>query len=197
MAQVDLHHSDVFAPSIDSHVYPACVLMKSVHNTVIEGFWRWLREKSGSSMKAHILRSKDEHVYDPNVIFHRDLFYWIFPPLVQAELDQFCTWWNLHRVRPQQDKDMPSGHVPLDALKYPSLYGGLNCLVEVPKPIIQDLREYLTEEVGSRKECLHWVTDEFEALANEVWEDMGSPRITFENSWTIFAEMADRIEVLL
>lgn len=44
--------------------------MKSVHNTVIEGFWRWLREKAGGSMKVHLLRGKDEHIFNPNLPFH-------------------------------------------------------------------------------------------------------------------------------
>jgi hypothetical protein len=63
--------SDVFAPEIDSRVYPECMLIKSVHNTVIEGFWRWLREKAGGSMKIQLMRGKDEHIFDPNVRFHK------------------------------------------------------------------------------------------------------------------------------
>lgn len=31
---------------------------------------------------------------------HSDLFHWIFPPLVQKELDEFAFWWNEHQVRP-------------------------------------------------------------------------------------------------
>jgi hypothetical protein len=107
----------------------------------------------------------------------------------------FCNWWNHHRVRPQQEKDMPSGHVPLDSLEHPELYGGLDCLIRVPNDVIEDLREYLTEEVGSREECLRWVSEEFNALATEIWNAMGSPVITFSNS--IFQEMSDQIEILL
>lgn len=185
---------EVFAPEIDPDIYPEHVFLKSVHNTVIEGFWRWLREKAGVNIKEHILRGKHEHIFDASVPFHHDLFNWIFPPLVQAELDEFRTWWNQHRVRFQPDKNMPSGHVPIDVLEHPELHGGLDCRIQVPDIAIEDLREYLTEEVGSRGSTLDWVTDEFSVFAKEVHGIIGAPKITFTNSWIIFAKMSAIME---
>jgi hypothetical protein len=52
------------------------------------------------------------------ISYFRHLFYWIFVPVVQAALDEFCIWWNQRVVRWQSDKDMPSGHVP-DSLMMP------------------------------------------------------------------------------
>lgn len=62
---------DTFAPEIDPGVYPSAAFLKSVHNTVIEAFWRWLREKWGINMREHILRGKNEHIYVSEVPFHR------------------------------------------------------------------------------------------------------------------------------
>ncbi|KAJ7902398.1 hypothetical protein B0H13DRAFT_1882523 [Mycena leptocephala] len=59
------------APDINLDVYPAHKLIKSVHNTIIEAFWRWLREKLGINLQDNILRGKNEHIFDPNVAFHR------------------------------------------------------------------------------------------------------------------------------
>jgi hypothetical protein len=177
--------SEIFAPAIDPAVYPAHKSIKSVHNTVIEAFWRWLLQKLGINLRDHILRGKNEHIFDPNVAFHRfgsrkssfvfiadtvnrDLFNWIFPPLVQAELDEFRIWWNQHQIRAQRNKNMPSGHVPADALKHPELYGGINCFVKVPKETIAELRRFLTEEVRPRSEHLDWVDAEFAALAEST-----------------------------
>ncbi|KAJ7021265.1 hypothetical protein C8F04DRAFT_1314842 [Mycena alexandri] len=182
------------APDINPNVYPAHRSIKSVHNTVIEAFWRWLREKLGINLRDHILRGKTEHIFDPNVVFHRDLFNWIFPPLVQAELNEFRTWWNQHQIRSQRNKNMPSGHVPADALEHPEFYGGINCFIKVPKEMIVELREFLTEEVGPRSKHLDWVDAEFATLAKSVHDALGSPQITLTNSWEIFKEMSTLIE---
>ncbi|KAJ7170403.1 hypothetical protein C8R43DRAFT_1152952 [Mycena crocata] len=158
-----------FAPNVDPEVYPPIACIKSIHNTIIEAFWRWLHHKCGMNLKDHILRGKVEHIFDPNVAFHKDLFNWIFPPLVQAELDDFQIYWNQHRIRPQANKRMPSGHVPADALEHPEIFGGINCFVKVPQDTIKDLRAFLTEEVGPREEHLSWVSAEFAAVVEEVY----------------------------
>jgi hypothetical protein len=62
--------SHAFAPNIDPEVYPICRLIKSVHNTVIEAFWRWLKEKMGLNLKAVILAGKEKRIFSPNVDFH-------------------------------------------------------------------------------------------------------------------------------
>ncbi|KAJ7898865.1 hypothetical protein B0H14DRAFT_2331955, partial [Mycena olivaceomarginata] len=80
---------EAFAPNIDPEVYTAYMVLKSVHNTVIEGFWRWLKTKMDLNLKAIIIRSKQEHIFDSNVAFHVPLFYWLFVPLIQHELDEF------------------------------------------------------------------------------------------------------------
>jgi predicted RNase H-related nuclease YkuK (DUF458 family) len=85
---------------------------------------------------------------------------------------------------------MPSGHVPIDAIQHPHLYGGMNCLIPVPVEAVQHLREYLTEEVGSRESHLNWVDEAFSTIAADVHQSIGNPIITFDNSWDIFSEMS-------
>lgn len=63
-------NSEAFTPDIDPHVYAVYMVLKSVHNTVIEGFWRWLRVKMGLNLKLIILRGKENHIFDSNVAFH-------------------------------------------------------------------------------------------------------------------------------
>jgi hypothetical protein len=100
----------------------------------------------------------------------QDLFYWIFVPLIQAELDDFRTWWNQHRIRPQADKNLPSGHVPDDALQHPEMFGGLRCRIPIPKEAINELRSYLTEVVGPREAHLSWYTDTFAKMAQAAYQ---------------------------
>jgi hypothetical protein len=124
------------------------------------------------------------------------LFYWIFVPLVQAELDEFRTWWNQHRVRHQPDKNMPSGHVPDDALEHPQMFGGLNCIIPIPKEAVNELRAYLTEEVGPRETHLSWYTDEFAATAEAAYQSIGCPAYTLDTAWVVFGAMSDALEAL-
>ncbi|KAJ7203250.1 hypothetical protein GGX14DRAFT_317297, partial [Mycena pura] len=116
------------------------------HNTIIEGFWRHLKEKLGLNLKDFLLRGKTEHLFNPHDPLHEPLFYWIFAPLIQAELDEFAEWWNNHRVRHQHEKIMPSGHVPAHAMQYPELFGALDCQIKVPQQAVDMLREELTRE---------------------------------------------------
>ncbi|KAL0952299.1 hypothetical protein HGRIS_006588 [Hohenbuehelia grisea] len=190
---------EAYAPNIDPNVYLPFVTVKSVHNTVIEGFWRWLRDKTGISLKDYLVQGKKERWFIPVVELHRkvrNLFNWMFPPLVQRELDDFCHWWNHHRIRPQPEKEMPSGHVPIDVLEHPTLYGGINCLIPVPHDVLQELRAFLTEEVGPREIFMTWVPEEFATKAEEVHEALGLPPITLENAWGIFQRLSEGFETM-
>jgi len=59
-----------FAPDIDPDLDPYYRILKSVHNTIIEGFWRWLREKLGINLKDFILQGKTDRIFNPMVPFH-------------------------------------------------------------------------------------------------------------------------------
>ncbi|KAJ6470744.1 hypothetical protein C8R47DRAFT_1148134 [Mycena vitilis] len=178
-----------FAPAIDPEIYPVCRLIKSVHNIVIEAFWRWLKEKMGLNLKAVILVGKSERIFSAGVEFHLPLFYWLFVPLLQAQLDEFRVWWNHHRVRAQKDKYMPSGHVPADAFDHPQNYGGLDCRIPVPQGAVDDLRAMVTEEVGPRDEHLSWFTAEFHELAEAIYLQIHKPTLTLDTAWDVFQAM--------
>ncbi|KAJ6505427.1 hypothetical protein C8R45DRAFT_923707 [Mycena sanguinolenta] len=131
-----------------------------------------------------------------NVGFHVPLFYWIFVPLIQHDLDEFRAWWNSHRVRLQPDKNMLSGHVPAYVFEHPSHVGGIDCRIQIPKEAVKELRGYLTEDVGSRDSHFQWsgLTVEFEALATHTWAQVGSPVISLDTAWDVFSQMSDVIE---
>lgn len=61
----------MLVPDVDLQIYPPYMILKSVHNTVIEGFWKWLRDKTGHNLKEHILRGKVDGIFNPNVPWHR------------------------------------------------------------------------------------------------------------------------------
>ncbi|KAJ6452513.1 hypothetical protein C8R45DRAFT_945743 [Mycena sanguinolenta] len=184
---------NAFALDIDVEVYPVCRLIKSVHNTIIEAFWRWLKEKMGLNLKTIILLGKEERIFSADVKFHLPLFYWIFVPLLQAQLDEFCVYWNNHRVRTQKDKNMPSGHVPADAFSHPANYGGLDCRIHVPPAAVEDMRNILTAEVGPKDEHLSWFGAEFGQVAQGIYEQIGKPTLSLETAWDVFQKMVPLI----
>ncbi|KAJ7231516.1 hypothetical protein C8J57DRAFT_1580727 [Mycena rebaudengoi] len=187
----------VFAPDIDPEIYPICRIIKSVHNTIIEAFWRWFKEKKGLNLKAVILIGKVERIFSPNVEFHLQLFYWIFVPLLQAQLEEFRIWWNHHRVRSQKEKNMPSGHVPYDALDHPQNYGGMDCRIPVPQAAVDDLRQMVTEDVGPRDAHLSWYSAEFHVLADQVYAEIGRPTLSVDTAWDVFQTMLEPVANLI
>ncbi|KAF7371801.1 hypothetical protein MVEN_00036800 [Mycena venus] len=178
-----------FAPDIDPEIYPVCRLIKSVHITVIESFWCWLKENMGLNLKSTILIGKEERIFSPNVEFYLPLFYWIFIPLLQAQLDAFRIYWNHHRVRSQKDKNMPSGHVPADAFNHPQNFGGLECRIPIPKAAVNDMRKMITEEIGPRDAHLSWFNPEFGQLAEAIYTQIGEPALSLETAWDVFQNM--------
>ncbi|KAF7311274.1 hypothetical protein MKEN_01029000 [Mycena kentingensis (nom. inval.)] len=187
----------VYAADIDPTRFPFHVLIKSIHNTIIEGFWRHLKEKLGLNLKDFLLRGKHEHLFNPHNPNHEPLFYWIFAPLMQQALDEFCDWWNNHRVRHQHDKIMPSGHIPTQALEYPAMFAALDCRIQVPHKAIESLRAEVTREEGSKSYFQAWpgLTAEFNAYASRIYVDIGEPEMTMATGWDVFVHMAVAMEL--
>ncbi|KAF8146508.1 hypothetical protein K438DRAFT_1780895 [Mycena galopus ATCC 62051] len=188
-------YREIYAADIDKDLYPFHVLIKSIHNTVIEGFWRQLKEKLGLNLKDFLLRGKIEHLFNAHDPWHEPLFYWIFAPLIQAELDNFKLWWNHHRVRHQHEKILPSGHVPAHALEFPELFGALDCRIAIPQEAINNLRDQLTKEEGPQEDYQTWpgLTPEFNVYAADVYSRIGEPELTLASGWDVFVEMARMI----
>ncbi|KAJ7744550.1 hypothetical protein B0H14DRAFT_2637273 [Mycena olivaceomarginata] len=61
---------EIYAADIDKDLYPIHVLIKSIHNTVIRGFWHQLKEKLGLNLKDFLLRGKIEHLFNAHDPWH-------------------------------------------------------------------------------------------------------------------------------
>ena len=58
---------------------------------------------------------------------HRRLLAFIFIPVIQKELDAFCSsGWNSHRVRKQKDAALPKG-IPDHLYCFPHAHGAEEC----------------------------------------------------------------------
>lgn len=94
---------------------------------------------------------------------------------------------------------MPSAHIPAHVFEHPTHVGGLDCRVRVPREAVEELREYLTEEVGSREKHLGWpgLTAKFDGMAQAAFEALGQPTLSLDSAWGIFAQMSTIVEDLL
>lgn len=122
-----------------------------------------------------------------------ELFYWVFIPLIQQELDNFREYWNNHKIRKQLTKAMPSGHIPADALRHSSLFQGRNCLIRIPEDAQTEMRNILAEAVGLRERHLSWYSADFHSEASSAYQALGSPHLSLTNAWEVFTELVHQL----
>ncbi|KAJ7123036.1 hypothetical protein C8R44DRAFT_831485 [Mycena epipterygia] len=176
-----------YAPAIDQTRYPACVALKSTNNTPIENLWHWFQDQCGKNLFLQITKGHDEGIFNPNNQIHVHLFNWIWPPIVQGELDHFTEHWNSHVIRCQRNKLMPSGVSPNELYAHPEYYGGRRFAIPVPQATIDAFCDSIRL---TREAALSWVPAEFDSIASQVYELLGSPVCSAETAWDLFSKMA-------
>ncbi|KAH6893869.1 hypothetical protein BKA70DRAFT_1439932 [Coprinopsis sp. MPI-PUGE-AT-0042] len=183
----------LLAPDIDPDVFPTVMGLASVHNTVIESLWAWLRKTLGHNLKDIILEGKVSRIYLQHRAYHPSLFYWIFVPLIQAQLNEFQRYWNHHVVRRQHDKHMPSGHVPIDALQFPTKYDPNAWHSDV----LETLERLLVAQLGPREQYFRWYSDDFDEVARAAYNKLGKPQMHLTTAWALFKEISNILDRVL
>lgn len=90
-------------------------------------------------------------------------------------------------------KAMPSGHIPADALRHPSLFQGRNCRVRIPEEAQTEMRTILAEAVGLREEHMSWYSADFHFEASSAYNALGSPHLSLRNAWEVFTELVHQL----
>ena len=200
------------APEISEDEFRSWVQVQSKHNTPIEGFWLWFREGEGHNIRKVILDGAHNFNSDDRLHVcvlsarqrgakwtcshaHRDVFNWLWPPLLQERLDEYCKYWNNHTVRHQKEKDLPSGTSPNHIWTCPTDMRptARDCRVNVHRDMIHELRAEIGGEEG-RRQAYQFVTPEFQAVADAAYADLGYPRITLMSAWTVFLAIVDVLQ---
>lgn len=113
-----------------------------------------------------------------------DLVQWLWPTLIQQELDELKAHFNCHKIRYDSTSLLPSGVSPEVAYSLYEDYGAQNCL----QPVDPDVVQNLMDELGG-EDVIRFVSVAYAARAQEVFDSLDVPKITFKNVWKIFQTM--------
>ncbi|KAJ7721702.1 hypothetical protein B0H16DRAFT_1699548 [Mycena metata] len=171
---------EVFAPDLSTDEWRPVVAVKSTSNITIDS----MGEHFEQSLKKAVFISFQEIC---STGMFRSLFRWLWPKIVQIGLDEFVDYFNNKKTRRQRNRILPSGVAPNVVFDMPANYGLKNLAIPVTQAALDELRGLIDTP---RKEAFRWVSDEFEAVATEVYIGIGSPKLEALSGWTIFNDMA-------
>ncbi|KAF6752682.1 hypothetical protein DFP72DRAFT_1033891 [Ephemerocybe angulata] len=176
-----------YSADIDVAQFPPVVQIKSVHNTPIEGLWHWFLENSGRNLKDTIVSGQTNGIFHPGDPTHAQLFNYLWPKVLQIQLDNFVTFWNNHRIRTQKSKPNMSGTTPQHAFIAPDPAQAEKCAIAVEQPVVDALRRQIAT---SRADSMRFVVGPFAEVADEAYKAIGSPDLSnIDEAWNIFGMM--------
>lgn len=114
---------------------------RSTHNQRIEAYWRQFRQHMGD-FYMHLFKSMEgESSLDIANPLHIQCLRYAFGNLIQEDLLLTMKEWNEHRVRKQNNRNIPGGS-PDELYKWPENYGGNDFKKEVNIEQVKELYEY-------------------------------------------------------
>ncbi|KAJ6580815.1 hypothetical protein B0H19DRAFT_485421 [Mycena capillaripes] len=185
------------APEYTEPEFPAGVQQGSTKNTPIESFWRWLRDGDGHSVKLVLQEGSASGIFLPNDIVHRNVFYWLWVPIIQQGLDTYREYWNNHTITKSKGKKNPSGSCPNNMFLNPTSVRLMarDCHIKVDPQRVAELREAYGGQ-AAREKAYRFVSEEFKFNAELIHINLGSPPLTLTNGWNVFKMMVNRVEAL-
>ncbi|KAH9943767.1 hypothetical protein B0H21DRAFT_478190 [Amylocystis lapponica] len=117
---------------------------------------------------------------------HYSLTQWLWPTLIQKELDKMMDIHNNHRPRKDHKKIVPSGVAPNILFALPKDYNGVNCLQHVDPDIVDELMVGL-----GGNDSVRFVGAQYAFRAHQVFSLLQSEfgELTVQNMWHIFSAM--------
>jgi len=175
----------LFHGDIDINEFPAYNYLRSVHNISSERSWLRLRLDFGDNAVLFFHKGIEDGVYNSNDVNHYELCQWLWPRLLQKELDTFMEFRNGCMMRKDKEKPGPSGMSRNQAFSLHETWGGRDCLLK-----IQDLSviENVKEELGGAT-LISFSTPEFSMCSQEAYNSLAIVDLTFENVWAVFTAM--------
>lgn len=163
----------------------AHIFLNSMHHLPFGRGWLDFRNNVGHNF-PHFW-SAGSRIFDEENLNHRYLAMWLWPPVLQKELDRFYHFANNRRIRKQRDTMLPSGVAPMFSYLFPERFGAHDCLQPVDLQVVEEIIGELEEE---KERLSDWgVPEEFKGRANVALEMTGIDEVTITNIWAVFAAM--------
>ncbi|KAF8574845.1 hypothetical protein K439DRAFT_1649708 [Ramaria rubella] len=166
---------EAFALELPMSELPAHKFLHSINNTTIEWGWLHFHLQWGDKVEKYNYNSNDPVEYE--------LIQWLWPMVIQAELDWLHDHFNNHHVHKDHVKENLSGVSPNVAMALLHKYNGQNCLQIVDTTLIHQLKE----ELGGA-DLIRFVSVEFAQCAQAVFDTLHL-MLSLENVWAIFWAM--------
>ncbi|KIK79428.1 hypothetical protein PAXRUDRAFT_161324, partial [Paxillus rubicundulus Ve08.2h10] len=175
-----------FSPHISTDELPAHRFLRSVNNITIERGWLQLHLQWGDNVKVFLEAGCD--VYNDMDLHQRQvsiqLVRWLWPKLIQQELDQLMDHFNNRVVCHDKKKKLPSGVSSNVAFALHNQYGGEDCLQKVDRAVVKQLME----EIGG-EDLICFVDIAYAAHAQTVYDSLNFTSLTLQNVWAVFSAM--------
>ena len=117
-------------------------------------------------------------------VMNSKLVQWLWPTLIQQELDSLRDRFNNHIVRKDRQKKLPSGVSPNVAFTLYPQYGGEQCLQPVDRNVVKSLMEAIGGE-----DLIRFVSVEYATSAQAVFDELRFGALSFHNVWIVFSAM--------
>ncbi|KAF8578513.1 hypothetical protein K439DRAFT_1648765 [Ramaria rubella] len=170
----DFVNIETFSPEPTITELPGHMFRRSTQNITIKRGWLRFSLRWGNNA-MYDYNSKDPQQYE--------LVQWLWPKMIQQELDRLRDQFNNHCVRKDRKKKNPSGVSPNVAMALPHEYNAENYLQPVDATLICPLKEDLGGDG-----LLQFVSDEFAERAQDVFGTLNTT-LALQNVWFVFLAM--------
>ncbi|KAF7372669.1 hypothetical protein MVEN_00130200 [Mycena venus] len=177
----DMFHPGLSEAQIQAHNY-----LRSVHNIAMERTWLRLRLDFGDTAVLNFNQGVADLNHNSDDVDQYELCQWLWPRLLQMDLDKWASFRNGVPMRKQKGKPGPSGVKAMsqnEAFINFESWGGVNCLLKVDKGVIRQMKEDMGGDA-----LIAFSTPEFAARAEQAFESLGVV-LTQKNVWDVFQAM--------
>ncbi|OSC99554.1 hypothetical protein PYCCODRAFT_1372866 [Trametes coccinea BRFM310] len=158
-----------------------------------EIFWSELRKRWTPQFEKLLDYGVHEGLLDPEDYVERMLFFYLFIPYLQQELDVFRDRYNTSKKRRDRNKILPHGP-PTLIFHNASAYGWNDFKVNIQPNHVSEVRQLYSAPADDP--LFQLVPPAFQATVDQLYEALGSPPVAFESIWTIYVELLVSIRAL-
>ncbi|RXK34689.1 hypothetical protein M231_06111 [Tremella mesenterica] len=161
--------------------------LTSTSNITVERGWRRLSERFNSKFKTLISNAISAGIYLPGSQHHRLIYFFLFSPLVNSELELYRLSVNRKPIRKQHGSSLPTGESP-DTM---FLSRGIYCGIKLGQEGSEQVARWETMLGGTK--ALDFLDEEEWLWAEGLYDQVGRPLVTLSSVWDVFQSMASCI----